>query len=137
MSNDVSLVLNCDLTKFTVACDKIVSTINNDDDPNLPQMIDSNYYDINEFNSNKVDKPSSFRLLHINIASLNKPIDDLRLILSLLTHEIDAIGISEHKIQKVSDKPTANYQDIMNFYSNLLKPPMVVPLFTSKIMLIM
>ena len=63
VSDDVSLVLNQDVTKFTVACDKITSNINNDDDRNLPQMIDSNYYDINEFNSNKIDKSSSFGLL--------------------------------------------------------------------------
>ena len=30
---------------------------------------------------------------------------------------------------------TERYLDIMNFYSNLLKPPMVVPVFTSKITL--
>ena len=44
----------------------------------------------------------------MNIASLNKHIDDLSLILSLLTHKIDVIGISEHKIQKSSVKSSAN-----------------------------
>ena len=40
VSDDVSLVLNQDVTKFMVACDKITSNINNDEDCNLPQMID-------------------------------------------------------------------------------------------------
>ena len=34
-------------------CDKINSAINNDD-PNLPPLIDSNYYDIKEFNACKM-----------------------------------------------------------------------------------
>ena len=44
--------------------------------------------------------PSSFGLFHVNIASLNKHIDDLKLILSLLNYKFDIIGISEHKIFK-------------------------------------
>ena len=44
--------------------------------------------------------PSSFGLLHANIASLNKHIDDLKLILARLKYKFDIIGISEHKIRK-------------------------------------
>ena len=44
--------------------------------------------------------PSSFGLFHVNIASLDKHIDDLKLILSLLNYNFDIIGISEHKILK-------------------------------------
>ena len=39
-------------------------------------------------------------MLHVNIASLNKHIDDLQLILSRLNYKFDIIGISEHKIFK-------------------------------------
>ena len=39
-------------------------------------------------------------ICHINIASLSKHIDDLRLTLSLLKKEFQIIGISEHKIRK-------------------------------------
>ena len=78
LSDDVNFFPNHNITKFTVECDKIITDINNDEeDPNLPSLIDSNYYDINEFNFCKIDKFSSFGLLHINIASLNKHIDDL------------------------------------------------------------
>ena len=48
----------------------------------------------------KIDLPSSFGLFHANIASLNKHIDDLRDILSLVNYKFDVIGISEHKIRK-------------------------------------
>ena len=39
-------------------------------------------------------------MIHVNIASLNAHIDDLRTVLSRLKPEIDVIGISEHKIKK-------------------------------------
>ena len=80
VSDDVNLVLNRDLLQFTVECDKINSHFDNDEDPNLPQIIDFNYCDINEFNSIKIDKPSSFGIFHMHIASLNKHIDDLSLL---------------------------------------------------------
>ena len=122
LSDDVNLLPNHNITKFTVECDKIINEINNgEEDPNLPSLIDSNYYDINEFNSCKIDKSSSFGLLHINIASLNKHIDDLKLILSMLTHEIDVIGISEHKIQKVNEKPSVNI-NIPRYHEFLFQP---------------
>ena len=53
----------------------------------------------------------------INIASLNKHIDDLKLSLSMLTHEIDVIGISEHKIQK----PSVNI-NIPGYHEFLFQP---------------
>ena len=121
VSDDVNLVPNRDLLKFPVECDKITSHFDNDEDPNLPQIIDSNYCDINEFNSIKIDKPSSFGIIHMNIASMNKHIDDLSLILSLLTHKIDVIGISEHKIQKSSVKSSANIK-IPGYHEFVFRP---------------
>ena len=115
------MILDANQSKFTVKCDKINIAINNHDDPNLPPLIDSNYYDIKEFNACKIDKLSSFGFIHINIASLNKHIDDLKLILSMLTHEIDVIGISEHKIQKDNDKPAVNIK-IPGYQEFLFQP---------------
>ena len=51
-------------------------------------------------NSLKLDLPSSFGLFHVNIASLNKHIDDLKFILTQLNFSFDIIGIFEHKILK-------------------------------------
>ena len=52
-------------------------------------------------NSLKPDK-LSFGLLHVNIASLDAHIDDLRTFLSRSKFNFDVIGISEHKIKKGS-----------------------------------
>ena len=57
--------------------------------------VNSKYYEVNQFN----DIPSSFGLFHVN-SSLNKHIEDLTTILSLLNFNFDIIGISEHKNQK-------------------------------------
>ena len=53
-----------------------------------------------KFNSIKYDKSSSFSLMHVNIASLNAHIDDLKNVLSRLKTNFDIIGISKHKISK-------------------------------------
>ena len=42
-------------------------------------------------------------MLHVNIASLNLHVDDLRTVLSRLEPNIDIIGITEHKIKKDKD----------------------------------
>ena len=64
---------------------------------------------IKKFNALKPDKQSSFSLMHVNIASLNAHIDDLRTVLSRLKHTFDIIGISEHKIAKHS-QPSNNIE---------------------------
>ena len=46
-------------------------------------------------------------MFHVNMGSLNKHIDDLRLIISLLEYKFDIIGIKLHKITK-GDVPTTN-----------------------------
>ena len=59
-------------------------------------MINSDYYSINKFNKLKPDKTSSFGVAHVNIASLDAHIDDLRTVLRRLKFIFD-----EHKIGKV------------------------------------
>ena len=63
-------------------------------------MVNSKYYDIKKFNKIRFDKKSKFGLFHVNIASLNAHVDDLRTVLSRLNFDFDVIGISEHKIRK-------------------------------------
>ena len=82
--------------------------------------INSKYYDIKELNYLKPDSQSSFGMFHVNMASLNKHIDDLRLIISLLEYKFDIIDISEHKIKK-GDVPTANI-DIPGYQPFLCEP---------------
>ena len=82
--------------------------------------INSKYFNIKELNSLQPDYHSSFGMFHVNMASLNKHIDDLRLIISLLEYKFDIIGISEHKITK-GEVPTANV-DIPGYQTFVYEP---------------
>ena len=66
------------------------------------------------------DVSSSLRMFHVDIASLNKHIDDLKLILSALEFKVDIIDISEHKIRK-GTTPKNNI-DIPGYQSFLFQP---------------
>ena len=68
----------------------------------------------------KPDLPSSFGLMHTNIASLNNHIDDLRFFLSRLKFNFDIIGISEHKI--VKDTPISNNITIPGYEDFIFEP---------------
>ena len=118
-------MLTCDVAKdFIAQCDSIQNLINlendDDDDENLPNSVNSTYYDVNQLNSLKIDLPSSFGLFHVNIASLDKHIDDLKLILSLLKYKFDVIGISEHKIFK--DTLPSNNIIIPGYHEFIFEP---------------
>ena len=94
------------MKKFVKQCDAIRDHLDEAKDNNeelISTSVNSNYYDIKKFNKIKYDKESSFGMLHVNIASLNLHIDDLRSVLSRLKPDIDIIGITEHKIKKDKD----------------------------------
>ena len=121
-------IISADDTKFAEQCEyvqNLVDYINDDDDVDddgLLNHINSKYYDVKHLNSAKFDLPSSFGFFHANIASLNKHIDDLRHILSLLSYKFDVIGISKHKIRKdLPPSTTLQYLGTMNLFMNLLK----------------
>ena len=80
----------------------------NDDYDTPPDKIDSKYLDINEFKNADFNSPTNFSLCHLNIASLDLHIDELRLTLSRLKHKFNVIGISEHKIKSKLGKSIAN-----------------------------
>ena len=95
--------MNADqLKKFVRQCSAIENQLNDQGDENdeTSSLVNSQYYDIKNLNSIKFDKSSSFSLMHVNIASLDAHIDDLRTVLSRLKTKFDIIGISEHKISK-------------------------------------
>ena len=91
-----------------------------DDTDNVLSTVNSKYYDLKQLNSLEIDLPSSFGALHVNIASLDHHIDDLRLILSLLNYNFDVIGISGHKIMK--DTFPANNIDIPGYEEFKFEP---------------
>ena len=103
---DISSMSTSDLNKFVKQCENIKNQLKSvSDDENeedfFNSSINSKYYSINDFNKLKPDK-SSFGLAHVNIASLDAHIDDLRTVLCRLKSSFDVIGISEHKIRKDS-----------------------------------
>ena len=74
-----------ELTKFVKQCTSLKNqlksfTDNGDEEDFSNSMVNSEYYNINDFNRIKPDN-SSFGLAHGNIASLDTDIDDLRTIL--------------------------------------------------------
>ena len=71
----------------------------------LSNSIESKYYTPAEFMSDKLSK-KSFTMIHLNIASLQCHIDELRDLLHLLNHPFEIICITETRLH--DDKPLSN-----------------------------
>ena len=128
MSDEINMFTCNEAKDFISQCDSIQNLINlendddddDDDDFNLPTAVNSKYYDIKQLNSLKIDLPSSFGLFHVNIASLDKHIGDLNLILSQLKYNFDVIWISEHKLFK--DTSPSNNINIPGYHEFIFEP---------------
>ena len=72
-----------------------------DTDEFISDTIESKYYSPAEFISTKFSK-KSFTIFHMNIASLQTHIDELRTLLTFLDHPFDAIGITETRLYESS-----------------------------------
>ena len=86
------------VNKFKAA----LSRSKNDDDEDSENSIhphDCNYYNPNEFSEAKFDQNRSFSVLHLNIASIEMHIEELRTMLLLLNFKFDIIAISESKVK--------------------------------------
>ena len=119
---DFSIIPNATSNAFTRECQKLSINSQNkpliDEDENFYTQINSQYYDILEFNQIKHNMDSSFNLIHTNLASISKHHDDLELTLSLLKTKFDIIGITEHKIKRKMKTPSQIliYQDTNLLY---------------------
>ena len=92
--------------------DKLNSAINNNafdldtdegEDGEVMPTIDCKYYSIHDFSSANFSPNRSFSILHYNIHSIEKHIEQFRLDLALLDFTFDIICISESKIIKDCD----------------------------------
>ena len=91
--------------------DKLNNAINNnafdlseeDNDDNNDITIECNYYSVDEFNLAKFNPSKRFSIIHLNIHSLEKHIDELRVFLNMLEFKFDILCISETKIHKDFD----------------------------------
>ena len=65
------------------------------------------YYSAEKFQKTNFNKNDNFSIFHLNIASLQYHIDDLKILLECLKHTFDVVAISETKIKK-DCPPTIN-----------------------------
>ena len=65
----------------------------------MSESISSKYFTPSEFLQSKID-PKKFSIVHINIASLSKHIDELRNLVHALEHPFDIIGITETRLHE-------------------------------------
>ena len=72
-----------------------------DTDEFISDTIESKYYTPAEFISTKFSK-KSFTMFHMNIASLQAHIDELKSLLTFLDHPFDVIGITETRLNDES-----------------------------------
>ena len=86
----------------------------------MPTNVNSVYRSIDEFNELNLNKQSSFGIMHLNIASLNKYLDDLHNFLCSVHLPFKIIGISEHKIyiNKTLNNNLKGYTFIFNNISS-------------------
>ena len=90
-STDTNILPDENLNLFFTECNFIETLFNNFCHP---VSVDSKYYDISDFNKLSINKNSSLATLHLNIASSSKNFEGLQILLSLLKHSFDIIGIS-------------------------------------------
>ena len=101
-SDDLIVIPDEHFKNFSNGCNSVSIDLNDSDPSNeddLSNNINSMYYSIHQLNQVKFDQ-SSLGIMHTNLASLNKHIDDLSIVLSLVKFQFDVVGITEHKIQK-------------------------------------
>ena len=92
---DVTSMTPEQLDNFVRQCESIHNLINSNTDDDSDELfstqVNSKYYDIKQLNSLKVDVSSSFGLLHVNVASLNAHIDDLKTALARMKFNFDTV----------------------------------------------
>ena len=96
------------LKRLLKPCENIKFSIVTEEDENVTDdilfnnVINSNYYDLQEFKKLKIDS-STLGIMHTNVASLNDHHDELELILSKIKFDyFQIIGITEHKISDLT-----------------------------------
>ena len=72
----------------------------NDDDEDFIPTLNCKYFSIDDFQKIKIKESNSFSIFHLNIHSIQKHIEELRIMFSMLKIKFDASAISESKLQK-------------------------------------
>ena len=80
--------------------DTIDSEDDDDDRANILPMINCKYYSIDQFVAQSYNEKNHFSIMHLNIHSLQKHIEELKAILSMLSFVFDVVCITESKLIK-------------------------------------
>ena len=79
---------------------KIKELIKNSSQSNEEKTMSCKYYNIEKFKKAKFKEDKYLSVFHLNIASLQAHIEELKILLQLLSFEFDIIGITETKLIK-------------------------------------
>ena len=80
----------------------------------LSDNVESKYYTPAQFLAQKIPK-KSFSMAHLNIASLQRHIDELRTFITILNHPFDILCISETRLH--TNDPLVNIELMIYFYT--------------------
>ena len=97
LCNDLNKMINNNA--FDLNCTDDDHDEDIDDDNQVLPTINCNYYTTDEFVSNHFNSAKSFSVFHLNIHSINKHIEELRLFLQIIDFKFDIICITESKIE--------------------------------------
>ena len=120
---DISSLTPEQLRKFIKQCDTIqdqLESTSEESESVISTSVNSKYYDFKKFNKIRFDQKSKFGTMHVNIASLDAHVDELRTSLSRLKFDFDVIDISEHKIKK--NCTPSNNIDLVGYDEFIFEP---------------
>ena len=93
---------------------------NDNDEDYIHQTMNCNYYSPDEFVKSNFVESKTFSVFHLNIHSITKHIDELRILVAILNLRFDVIAITESKPSKFSESITDI--TILILYIPILKP---------------
>ena len=76
------------------------TSIENEDEITNSQKINCNYYSPKDFTDLKINNNKSFSFYHLNIHSIQKHMEELKIMLTMLCTKFDILAITETKISK-------------------------------------
>ena len=78
----------------------VTADIDHDDEEDIEINMNCKYYGTEDFQKGKFKENKTFSILHLNVASIEFHIEELRIILQMLNFKFDFICMSESKLQK-------------------------------------
>ena len=100
-----------------------ISDVDGDDD--FEEVSDCKYYLPDDFKKENFSKFDNFSILHLNVHSIERHIDEIQVLLNLLKFEFDVLCFSESKIMEGTNPKTSinleGYQDPVGMHTKATK----------------